>query len=192
MILHNLFIYIFTKNNENIFYSQDNGFDDFALIYFGGLKLEKSNYLKFHDESYLVKSVCRNMDIKFHLDEFEKMKNGVYDENTCTLRLKIDMKHSNHVLRDPIAYRIKKSPHYKTKNNWCIYPSYDYSHGIIDSIENITYSYCTSEFYIRRELYYWSINKLNELGDRIFIGGLSEFIFSKVERHRERQKPRRY
>ena len=64
---------------------------------------------------------------------------------------------------------------YKTKNNWCIYPSYDYSHGIIDSIENITYSYCTSEFYIRRELYYWSINKLNELGEKLTPAHVTEF-----------------
>jgi len=122
-----------------------------------------------------TESKYRNMDINFHLTEFENMKNGLYDENMCVLRLKIDMNHSNHVMRDPIAYRIKKNPHYKTKSQWCIYPSYDYSHGLVDSLENITYSYCTFEFFIRRELYYWSINKLNELGEKLPLAQVIEF-----------------
>lgn len=122
-----------------------------------------------------TESKYRNMDVNFHLTEFEKMKNNFYSENMCVLRLKIDMNHSNHVMRDPIAYRIKKTPHYKTNTKWCIYPSYDYSHGIVDSLENITYSYCTSEFFVRRELYYWSINKLNELGEKLPLAQVIEF-----------------
>jgi len=158
--------------------------DYFNILYDYAIKLIKNNlaYVDFSTDEEIkygrregIESKYRNMDMNFHLDEFEKMKNGIYDENTCTLRLKIDMNNSNHVLRDPIAYRIKKSPHYKTKNDWCIYPSYDYSHGIIDSLENITFSYCTSEFFVRRDLYYWSIHKLNQLGEKLIPAEVIEF-----------------
>lgn len=76
------------------------------------------------------------------------------------LRLKIDMSSSNHALRDPIAYRIKYTPHYRTKRRYHVYPSYDYSHGIVDALEGITHSFCTMEFYERREQYYWPLRKL--------------------------------
>jgi glutaminyl-tRNA synthetase len=96
--------------------------------------------------------------------EFENMKSGKYTKSECVLRLKIDMQNLNHVLGDPIAYRISFIPHHKTNSTWCIYPSYDYSHGIVDSLENISHSYCTNEFYIRRDLYFWTPNKLRDLG----------------------------
>jgi glutaminyl-tRNA synthetase len=102
----------------------------------------------------------RNLEPEVHLEEFRKMRDGVYEPMHCVLRLKIDMAHENAVMRDPIAYRINKTPHYRTGTTWCIYPSYDYSHGIVDALENITHSYCTSEFYIRRELYMWPIHML--------------------------------
>ena len=120
-------------------------------------------------------SEYRNKSIDYHLEEFNKMKNGVYNDNECILRLKIDMNHSNHVMRDPMAYRIKKTPHYKTGTEWCIYPSYDFSHGIVDALENITYSYCTTEFLIRRELYYWPIEQLNKLGANLKPAEVTEF-----------------
>lgn len=88
------------------------------------------------------------------------MKDGKYKEGEAILRLKIDMKNNNHSLRDPVAYRIKFTPHYRTGNQWCIYPSYDYSHAIIDSLEGITDSFCTMEFFTRREQYYWIVNQL--------------------------------
>lgn len=96
----------------------------------------------------------------WHLEEFDKMTRGHYEEGTAVLRLKIDMKHCNHTLRDPVAYRICKAPHYKTGTTWCIYPLYDYSHGIVDALEGITHSYCTAEFYVRREQYLWPVLKL--------------------------------
>jgi glutaminyl-tRNA synthetase len=93
----------------------------------------------------------------------------------AVLRLKIDMTNVNYTLRDPIAYRINFTPHFKTGEAWCIYPSYDYSHGIVDAIENITTSYCTDEFYIRRDLYYWTINILNSLGCTLPPANVHEF-----------------
>lgn len=107
-----------------------------------------------------IESIYRSKTIEWNLEEFKKMSDGHYSENTAVLRLKIDMKNTNHTLRDPIAYRIKFAPHYRTGEKYKIYPSYDYSHGIIDSLENITYSYCTMEFYVRREQYYWTVDQL--------------------------------
>lgn len=109
-------------------------------------------------------NIYRNLSPDIHLKEFENMKNKKYDAGCAVLRLKIDMTNVNHTLRDPIAYRINYSSHLKTNKKWVIYPSYDYSHSIVDALENITTSYCTDEFYIRRDLYYWTINRLNELG----------------------------
>jgi glutaminyl-tRNA synthetase len=109
------------------------------------------------------------------------MKNKKYASGEAVLRLKIDMSNDNHTLRDPIAYRINDSPHFKTGEAWCIYPSYDYSHGIVDALENITTSYCTDEFYIRRDLYYWTINKLNSLGCGLSAANVHEFGKLTVE-----------
>lgn len=99
----------------------------------------------------------------WHLNEFLRMQNGEYSEGTAVLRLKIDMKNVNHTLRDPIAYRVKFANHYRTKDKWRVYPSYDYSHGIVDALEEITDSFCTMEFYVRREQYYWPVLRLNEI-----------------------------
>lgn len=111
-----------------------------------------------------IENIYRSVIPEQNLAEFEKMKNGSYLKSECVLRLKIDMQNLNHVLRDPIAYRITSIPHHRTGTKWKIYPSYDYSHGIIDALEGITHSYCTDEFYIRRDLYYWSPQQLINLG----------------------------
>jgi glutaminyl-tRNA synthetase len=91
------------------------------------------------------------------------------------------MSNNNYTLRDPIAYRINYSPHFKTGETWCIYPSYDYSHGIVDALENVTTSYCTEEFYIRRDLYYWSAATLNSLGCSLPAANVHEFGKLTVE-----------
>src|SRR2546427_11524210 len=75
--------------------------------------------------------------------------------------MKIDMKHSNPCMRDPVAYRIKYAHHPHSLDKWCIYPTYDYTHCINDSLENITHSLCTLEFEIRRDLYYWTLEALD-------------------------------
>ncbi len=128
-----------------------------------------------------IESKYRNMSVEWNLNEFMKMKNCVYKQSEAVLRLKIDMSNLNHVLRDPIAYRINFLPHHRTGNTWCIYPSYDYSHGIIDAIEGITHSYCTDEFYIRRDLYYWTPNKLIELGINLKVAEEIEYGKLSVE-----------
>lgn len=122
-----------------------------------------------------IESPYRNMTTEFNLSAFDDMKNGKYGENDAVLRLKIDMTNNNHTLRDPIAYRIKYVPHYRTDTTWCIYPTYDYSHGIVDALENIKYSYCTMEFFIRREQYYWPIHELIKLGHNLTPAEVTEF-----------------
>jgi glutaminyl-tRNA synthetase len=128
-----------------------------------------------------IENAYRNMPPDVHLKEFENMKNKKYASGGAVLRLKIDMTNNNHTLRDPIAYRINYAPHFKTGETWCIYPSYDYSHGIIDALENITTSYCTDEFYIRRDLYYWTPMILNGLGCDLLLANVHEFGKLTVE-----------
>lgn len=128
-----------------------------------------------------VENTYRTLDAEMHLMEFENMKNKKYACGEAVLRLKIDMTNTNHTLRDPIAYRINYHPHFKTGEKWCIYPSYDYSHGIVDALENITTSYCTDEFYVRRELYCWPITVLNKLGHSLACANVHEFGKLTVE-----------
>lgn len=108
-----------------------------------------------------IPSPHRDRDVNESLKLFEEMKFGMHEENTMTLRMKGDINSTNTTLWDVVMYRIINKPHTKTKDKWMIYPSYDYSHGIIDSIENITHSFCTKEYEIRRDQYYWFIEKLN-------------------------------
>ena len=105
-------------------------------------------------------SACRSRSIEENLDLFTKMKNGEFKDGTKTLRAKIDMAHTNMLMRDPLLYRIKHAHHHRTGDDWCIYPMYDFAHGQSDSIENITHSICTLEFIPHRELYDWLIEKL--------------------------------
>lgn len=105
-------------------------------------------------------SPFRNNSVKTNLEEFEKMIKGEYSENKLVLRAKIDFSHENPSLRDPAIYRVKLTPHPKTKNKYCVYPLYDFVHPICDSLEDITHSLCTLEFENRRELYYWSLDVL--------------------------------
>lgn len=106
-------------------------------------------------------SPYRNRSIKENLELFEKMKNGELEEGTHLLRAKIDMTSPNLNMRDPAVYRIKKASHHRTNDKWCIYPMYDFAHGLEDSIEKITHSICTLEFEDHRPLYDWFLEKLN-------------------------------
>ncbi len=106
-------------------------------------------------------SPWRDRPVEESLREFEAMRAGRYEEGKVSLRLKIDMTSPNPTLWDPVAYRIKYTPHPHTGTAWCIYPSYDYSHCIIDSLEHIDYSLCTLEFEVRRDLYYWVLEQLD-------------------------------
>ena len=105
-------------------------------------------------------SPYRDRSIDGNLDLFEQMKNGEFEDGARTLRAKIDMAHTNMLMRDPLLYRIKHAQHHRTGDKWCIYPMYDFAHGQSDSIENITHSICTLEFVPHRELYDWLIQQL--------------------------------
>ena len=95
-----------------------------------------------------------------NLDLFERMKAGEFPDGSRTLRAKIDMASPNLNLRDPVMYRIKRAHHHRTGDSWCIYPSYDFTHGQSDSIEKVTHSICTLEFENHRPLYDWFCESL--------------------------------
>jgi len=102
----------------------------------------------------------RNRSIEENLELFERMRAGEFPDGSKTLRAKIDMKHGNLNMRDPIMYRILHSTHHRTGDKWCIYPTYDWAHGQSDSIEGITHSLCTLEFEDHRPLYDWFLDEL--------------------------------
>jgi glutaminyl-tRNA synthetase len=105
-------------------------------------------------------SPYRNRSVDENLDLFDRMRKGEFQDGTKTLRAKIDMASPNINLRDPIMYRIVHEDHHRQGNKWCVYPTYDWAHGIEDSIEGITHSICTLEFENHRPLYDWFINEL--------------------------------
>jgi glutaminyl-tRNA synthetase len=106
-------------------------------------------------------SPYRERSIEENLDLFERMRAGEFEEGAHVLRAKIDMASANMVMRDPTLYRVKKVPHYRTGGMWVIYPMYDFTHCLSDSIERITHSICTLEFEINRELYDWVLDQLD-------------------------------
>lgn len=106
-------------------------------------------------------SPYRNTDPQENRKLFIDMKNGVFPENKCVLRAKIDMTSSFMCMRDPVIYRIKFAAHHQTQDKWCIYPMYDFAHCISDAIENITHSICTLEFQDNRRLYNWVIDNIS-------------------------------
>ena len=105
-------------------------------------------------------SPSRNRSVEENLDLFRRMRAGEFDEGAHVLRAKIDMASPNVVMRDPVIFRIKKEPHYRTGNQWLIYPMYDFAHCLSDSIEGITHSICTLEFENNRPLYDWILDEL--------------------------------
>ncbi|KAJ3071171.1 hypothetical protein HDU98_005717 [Podochytrium sp. JEL0797] len=104
--------------------------------------------------------VHRSRPISESLLEFERMKNGEYPEGAAILRMKMDMNNPNPQFWDLVAYRVLYSHHYRTGDAWCIYPTYDYTHCLVDSFEDITHSLCTTEFTLSRESYYWLVDAL--------------------------------
>ena len=105
-------------------------------------------------------SPFRNRSVKENLDLFGKMKDGNFKAGTHVLRAKIDMKHANMLMRDPLMYRILHTNHQRTGSNWCIYPMYDWTHGESDYLEQVSHSLCSLEFKPHRELYDWFKNKV--------------------------------
>ena len=107
-----------------------------------------------------IESPFRNRSISENLELFKKMRAGEFLDGEKTLRAKIDMQHANLNMRDPVMYRILHAKHHRTGSKWCIYPMYDWAHGLEDSIEKITHSICTLEFEDHRPLYDWYLNSL--------------------------------
>ncbi len=108
-----------------------------------------------------IESPYRNRSIEENLDLFKRMRAGEFADGAKVLRAKIDMASPNINMRDPIIYRILRMEHYRTNNDWCIYPMYDYAHPIEDMIENVTHSICTLEFEDHRPLYDWVVENVD-------------------------------
>ncbi len=105
-------------------------------------------------------SPYRNRSVEENLDLFQRMRAGEFPDGSRTLRAKIDMASPNLNMRDPVIYRIMRVPHHRTGDKWCIYPMYDFTHCLSDSIERITHSLCTLEFEDHRPLYDWFLDQL--------------------------------
>lgn len=105
-------------------------------------------------------SPYRDRSVEENLDLFRRMRSGEFEDGSHVLRARIDMAHKVLLLRDPIMYRIRRVHHHRTGDKWCIYPTYDYTHGQSDSLEGITQSICTLEFENRRPLYDWYCENL--------------------------------
>ena len=102
----------------------------------------------------------RNRSVEENLDLFERMRSGEFEDGSRLLRAKINMASPNLNMRDPAMYRIMHAEHHRTGNKWCIYPMYDWAHGLEDSIERITHSICTLEFEDHRPVYDWFLDQL--------------------------------
>jgi glutaminyl-tRNA synthetase len=105
-------------------------------------------------------SPYRDRSVEENLDLFQRMKAGEFPDGQKVLRAKIDMAHPNLNMRDPVMYRILHASHHRTGDTWCVYPMYDWAHGLEDSVEGITHSICTLEFENHRPLYNWFLDAL--------------------------------
>jgi glutaminyl-tRNA synthetase len=105
-------------------------------------------------------SPCRNRPCTENLDLFRRMRAGEFTDGSRVLRAKIDMASGNVNMRDPVLYRIRRVAHHRTGDRWCIYPTYDWAHGLSDALEGITHSLCTLEFEDHRPLYDWILDQL--------------------------------
>ncbi len=106
-------------------------------------------------------SPFRNRPIEESLDLFKRMRAGEFEDGKYVVRAKIDMASPNIVMRDPTIYRIRHAHHHRTGNEWCVYPMYDFTHCLSDSIEQVTHSICTLEFENNREIYEWVLDTLD-------------------------------
>ncbi|MBI5710351.1 MAG: glutamine--tRNA ligase [Candidatus Eisenbacteria bacterium] len=106
-------------------------------------------------------SLYRDRPVEENLDLFRRMRDGEFPDGTRTLRAKIDMSSPNVWLRDPVLYRIRHASHHHTGDRWCIYPMYDFAHGLSDYVEGISHSICTLEFEVHRPLYDWILQALD-------------------------------
>jgi glutaminyl-tRNA synthetase len=111
-------------------------------------------------------SPYRNRSVEENLDLLERMRAGEFEDGARVLRAKIDMSSPNINMRDPVMYRIKHATHHRTGDEWCIYPMYDFAHGLSDSLEGITHSFCDIDYEIHRPLYDWFLDELDVFRSR--------------------------
>lgn len=155
--------------DDRLFYASDY----FEQMYEYAVRLIKDGYAYVDDQSAEEisrnrgtltepgrNSPFRNRTVEENLELFRRMRDGFFSDGEKVLRAKIDMAHPNMNMRDPVMYRILKVKHHNTGDKWCIYPTYDWAHGLEDSIEGITHSICTLEFENHRPLYDWFLDKL--------------------------------
>src|SRR5262245_60929999 len=107
-----------------------------------------------------IESPYRNRGVAENLELFRRMRAGEFPDGARVLRAKIDMQHDNMQMRDPVMYRVRHEHHYRTGDDWCIYPTYDWAHGQSDAIEGVTHSLCSLEFDTHRQLYDWYLEHL--------------------------------
>ncbi len=125
------------------------------------LSAEEVSSMRGTPQNPAQESPYRNRSVEENLDLLEKMKQGEFPDGSKTLRAKIDLSSPNMHMRDPAIYRIRHAHHHRTGDKWCIYPMYDWAHGLEDSTEEITHSLCTLEFENHRPLYDWFLNQLD-------------------------------
>ncbi len=160
---------------DNLFYASDY-FDqlyDWAIMlikdgkaYIDEQTPEKISEQRTNPTKNGIESPFRNRSVEESLRLFQEMKENKHKDGSMVLRAKIDMNSPNMHMRDPIMYRILTSHHHRTGDKWCIYPMYDYAHGLSDYIEGITHSICTLEFEVHRPLYDWFIEQIDTSGKR--------------------------
>ncbi|WP_343182412.1 glutamine--tRNA ligase/YqeY domain fusion protein [Buchnera aphidicola] len=131
------------------------------LAYVDKLKKEEIRIYRGTLKKPGIVSPYRKQTIEENMLLFENMKFGNIPEGDACLRAKIDMQSNSIIMRDPILYRIKFLEHHNTKNQWCIYPTYDFAHCISDAIEGITHSLCTLEFQENKKIYNWILNNID-------------------------------
>lgn len=151
----------FASNYYDIFYESAIKLIKAGKAYVDNLTSEEAREFRGSPTKPGKNSPYRDRSVEENLELFKKMKDGMFNDGECTLRAKIDMKHVNVHMRDPMIYRIRKVEHHRTGGDWCIYPMYDFAHCLEDAIEGITHSLCSLEFINHRELYDWFLDNLD-------------------------------
>jgi glutaminyl-tRNA synthetase len=151
----------FSSNYFDIFYDCAIELINKKLAYVCFLSPEKTREYRGTLKEPGKNSPYRNATVGENLSLFEKMKAGEFKEGECVLRAKIDMASSFMCMRDPTLYRIRFATHHQTKDDWCIYPMYDFAHCLGDAIEGVTHSICTLEFQDNRRIYNWTLENLD-------------------------------
>lgn len=156
--------------NDNVYFTSDyfSKIYDYAieLIKMGKAYVDSLNEEEIREYRGTItqagrRSIYAERSIEENLDLIERMKNGEFKEGEHILRAKIDMSASNMKMRDPLLYRIRHAHHFRTQDEWCIYPMYDFAHCLSDYIEGISHSICTLEFENNRDIYDWVLDTLN-------------------------------